>query len=124
MTDIPDQPILRRIEHVVKGNSEFDHAESGTQVPAGHRDRVDGLGAQLIRDLLQLALVEPPQVVRGVNLVEQGGFGLLSHNFSDKSMKRQYFRTPATPGGGPHRGTSPYKASRVDWNPEGFQPIL
>ena len=39
---------------------------------AGDRDRVDRLGAQLVGDLPELALVEPPQVVGGVDLVKEG----------------------------------------------------
>ena len=38
---------------------------------AGDRHRIDRLGAQFVGSLAELALVEPPQVVRGVDLVEE-----------------------------------------------------
>ena len=34
MADVPDQPVMRRIEDVMQGNRQFDRAEVGGQMPA------------------------------------------------------------------------------------------
>ena len=46
---------------------------------AGDGDGVDRLGAQLVGDLPELALVEPAQVIGGVDLVEEGRLGRYGH---------------------------------------------
>ena len=46
MADIPDQPVIRRVEDVVHGDRQFDHAETGAEMSAGVRHGVDHLGAQ------------------------------------------------------------------------------
>ena len=60
MADVPDQPVLGGIEHVMQGDGQFHHAKSGAEVASGHRHRVDGLSAQFIGNLPKLALIEPP----------------------------------------------------------------
>ena len=55
MADIPDQPVARRVEHVVQRDGQLDDAEPGAEMAAGHRDRADGLGAQLVGHLPQAA---------------------------------------------------------------------
>ena len=57
MADVPDKPVVRGVEHVVQGHGQFDHAEAGAEMPAGRRNRVDGLGAQLVGQLTQLGLL-------------------------------------------------------------------
>ena len=54
MADVPDQPVARRVEHVVQGDGQLDDAEAGAEMAAGDRDRVDGLRAQLVGDLPKL----------------------------------------------------------------------
>ena len=41
VADVPDQPVVRRVEHVVQRHRQFDHAEAGAEMPAGDRHRVD-----------------------------------------------------------------------------------
>jgi len=65
MPDIPDQTIVRRVEHVMQCHGQLDHAEAGAEMSAGDRDRIDGLGAQLIGNLPQVFLFNLPQF-RGV----------------------------------------------------------
>jgi hypothetical protein len=69
VADIPDQSVFRGVEDVVQSDRQFDDAEARAQVPARDRHGIDCLGAQLVGDLPKLALVEPPQIVRGVDLV-------------------------------------------------------
>ena len=80
VADIPNDAILGRVEYVVKRGREFDHAKTGAQVTAGDGYRVDCLLAQLIGDLAQLFRLELPQVIRGLDEVEQRGFRGNSHS--------------------------------------------
>src|SRR6185312_8383507 len=54
VADIPDQPVGRRVKHIVQGDGELDDAKPGAEMAAGPRDRVDGLVAQLVRQLPEL----------------------------------------------------------------------
>ena len=56
MPHIPDQAVPRGIEHMVQRDRQLDHAEACPQVPAGSRNRADGLGSQLICELPQRRL--------------------------------------------------------------------
>ncbi len=49
VADIEDQPVVGRVEDVVDGDRQFDHAEAGAEMAAGARDRIDHLGAQFAR---------------------------------------------------------------------------
>src|ERR1700750_65393 len=64
MPYVPDQSVVGSIEDVVQGDGEFDDAQPRPQMTPGGCDRVDGLGAQLIGNLTQVALVKPPQIRR------------------------------------------------------------
>ena len=79
MADVPDDAVARRVEQVVQRDGQLDHAEAGAEMAAGDGDRVDRLGAQFVGDLPELALVEPPQIVGGVDLVEEGRLGRFGH---------------------------------------------
>src|SRR5205807_3726402 len=48
VADVPDQPVMRRVEDVMQGDGQLDDAEPGAEMPAGDRYRVDQLGTQLI----------------------------------------------------------------------------
>ncbi len=71
MADVPDQPVVWRVEHMVQRHGQLDHAQPGAEMPARHRDRVDRLLAQLRRELLQLRPVEAAQVRWRKDLVEE-----------------------------------------------------
>ena len=62
VADIPDQRVARRVEEMVQGDGELDDAEPGAEMPAGDGDRVDRLGPQLVRELLQLPGCEAAQI--------------------------------------------------------------
>src|ERR1700747_1289742 len=63
MADVPDQPVARRVEHVMQGYSQFDHPKTGAEMAAGHRNSIDRLLAELISDLAQLARFEASEVI-------------------------------------------------------------
>ena len=47
MADIPDQPVVRRVEDIVERNRELDDAETGAEMAAGDRDGVDQFAVYL-----------------------------------------------------------------------------
>jgi hypothetical protein len=79
MADVPDQAIFGGIEHVMERDRELDHPQPGSEMAAGDRDRIYGLLAQLVGELAQLAALEPTQVGRRLDEVEEGGLGGLRH---------------------------------------------
>src|ERR1700756_4864343 len=58
VADVPDQPVARRVEHIVQCYCQFDNAQSGAEVTAGDRDSVDGLATQFIGKPAELALLQ------------------------------------------------------------------
>ena len=64
VADVPDEPVARRVEHVVQRDGQLDHAEPGAEVAAGDRDGRNRLLAQLVGELAQLVLGQPTQIVR------------------------------------------------------------
>ena len=51
MPDVPDQAVLRRVEHIMKGDGELDHPETGPEMAARDCHRIDRLLAQLVGEL-------------------------------------------------------------------------
>ena len=49
MADVPNQPVVRRIENIMQRDGELDHAEAGAEMAAGRRDSVDGLSRAVRR---------------------------------------------------------------------------
>ena len=72
MAYIPDQPVARRVEHVVQRDGQFDDAEAGSEMTAGHRNGTDRFGPQFVGNLSELALVQVPQV-GGALMVSRSG---------------------------------------------------
>jgi hypothetical protein len=62
---------MGRIEHVMQRDRQFDDAEAGPQVASGYRHSVNGFGPQLIGYLPELALVQSPQIGRGLNGIQE-----------------------------------------------------
>ena len=54
VADIPHQPVVRRVEHVMQRDGQFHRAQIGRQMPAGLAHRLDDVGAQLLGQLRQL----------------------------------------------------------------------
>src|SRR6476661_6711414 len=77
--DVPDQLVLGRVEHIMRGNGQLDYTEPGAEVPAGHRHRRDHLLAKLFGELRELLLVELAQVGRKLDRIQQRGFGAVTH---------------------------------------------
>ena len=71
MADIPDQPILGRVENPMQRHGQFNDAKPGAQMPAGDGDGVDHFGAQFSRELGQLIFAQPTQVFRRFDVIEE-----------------------------------------------------
>jgi hypothetical protein len=71
MANVPDNAVGRRIEHIVQRDGQLDHAETGAQMPAGHRHCTDRLGAQFVGDLGEVALAQLAQIGGRVDLIQQ-----------------------------------------------------
>ena len=72
VSDIPDQSVVWRVKDGMQGDSQFDGAEIGRQVPAGLRNGVDQEFAQFAGQLRQLLAVQAAQISRAVDGVKQG----------------------------------------------------
>jgi hypothetical protein len=51
---VPDDAVVRRVEHVVQRDGQLHRAQVGRQVAAGLRDRIEQVGAQFMRQRRQL----------------------------------------------------------------------
>ncbi len=67
MTHVPNQTVIRQVEHVVDGHREFDRPQIGRQMPAraGHRSQQEL--AQLIGQLLELGTTQRTHLRRTVD---------------------------------------------------------
>jgi len=55
---VPDELVLRCVEHVVHGHGQLHHTQAGTEVASGLRHAMHDFGAQLLAQLAQLGRVE------------------------------------------------------------------
>ena len=79
VADVPNQAVARRIEYVVQCGGEFDHAEAGAEMAAGHGHGVDGFHPQFVGNLPDLFHLEPAQVVWRSDGVEKRRFTEFGH---------------------------------------------
>ncbi len=73
VADVPDQKVARRVEDVVERDGQLDDAEPRAQMPAGHRNGVDGLRPEFLGHLREVVLGEPAKVFGRVDLIEKRG---------------------------------------------------
>jgi hypothetical protein len=50
---VPDQPVARCVEEIVKRNSQLDDTEPGAKVSPGHRNGINRFGAKFVGNLLE-----------------------------------------------------------------------
>jgi hypothetical protein len=67
VADVPDQPVVAACRRRSGGDGQFDHAQAGAEMAAGHRHGVDHLGAQLVGELAHRA--------KGITFTIYEGFG-------------------------------------------------
>jgi hypothetical protein len=66
VADIPDHLVVGGVEDIMDGNGEVDRAQAGRQMPAGARNDIDDLAADLGGEFGQPLPRQPLQVGRGV----------------------------------------------------------
>ena len=71
MPDVPDQPVVGRVEDIVDGDGQLDDAEPGAEMPAGRTHGRDRLRAQLVGELAKLLRIELAQVLGRIDGIEQ-----------------------------------------------------
>jgi len=64
VTDVPDQPVFRRVEDIVESDGELYDPEARSKMPATDRDCINGLGTQLIGKLGKLRGFELSHIMR------------------------------------------------------------
>ncbi len=79
VADVPDQAIVRRVEHVVQRDGEFHHAQTRTEMAAGAGDRLDQVLAQLVGNGRQLIIGDAAQVGWRVDFRQMGIAGKVNH---------------------------------------------
>ena len=73
VADVPEDLVLRRLQHGVQRDGDLAGAEVGAEVAADLADGVDDVLADLLGDLLQLVLGERPEVVGSVDAIQELG---------------------------------------------------
>ena len=85
VSDVPDDPVLRRIVDIVQSRSQFHGPEARCQVPRIHRTLLDDVVPQLVAVTAQLLRRELLQLPRRRNPVQQ--FMIFARHLGDKDTK-------------------------------------
>jgi hypothetical protein len=70
MANVPDQPVLGRVEDPVQSNRQLDNAKTGAKMPTRHGNRVNHFGPQLVGELRKIALRQLTKIVWRPNAIE------------------------------------------------------
>ena len=97
MSDVPHQPVVRRVEDIVQRDGEFDRAEIGREVPAGLAHRIEQKLAQLPGELGQLLAVKLAQLLRVVDGCQQVVHQNFRSTMKSASWRRRSARSPKPP---------------------------
>ena len=54
VSNVPDQLVRRRVEHVMQRDGKLDNAQARAEMAAGHGDGGDRFSTQLVRDLFKV----------------------------------------------------------------------
>ena len=68
---VPDEPVARRVEDVVKRNRQLDDAKTGTEMAASPSHRANGFRSQFIGDGPEISSAAKPQALGTVDEVEE-----------------------------------------------------
>jgi len=75
VADVPDQLVLGRVEHIVQRSGKLDHTEACAEMATGDADRGDQFGAQFVRELSELTVIEAPQIGGERDCIEERRIG-------------------------------------------------
>ena len=70
MANVKYQPVMRRIKHTMDGYSQFYNAHIGRKMSAGFRHVFQQKLPQLRAELWQLFLLKCPDILRGMNYIQ------------------------------------------------------
>ncbi len=73
MPDIPDQPVMRCIKDVMKGEGQLDDTKTWSEVAAGSGDTVNEGHPYFMSQFLQLRYRQSSYICRGIDRVKQSG---------------------------------------------------
>ena len=62
MADIPNQPVIGGVEHIMQRHGQFDDAQSSPQMATSLRHSDDRFGSQFIGQLAQIGTRQPTQI--------------------------------------------------------------
>src|SRR5262245_16740564 len=79
MSNVPDDPVARRVEDVVQRYRELHHAQPGPEMTARDGHGRNGLVTQLVGELTQLVFRHAPQIIRRRNAIKQRSLRGLRH---------------------------------------------
>ncbi|KPH85183.1 dehydrogenase [Komagataeibacter intermedius AF2] len=128
VADIPDHPVIGRVEHGMQRHRQFDHAQRRAKVAAGGGYGIDRLGPQFFRQLLQLLHRKVAHVMRHANPVKlrvapkgrNRGFGLIHDvrvHYSVLALAPSVGRNqPGFRFGQPAPGSGPVRAAPAAMN--------
>lgn len=85
---VPEDLVLRGVEHPVQGDGQLDHTEVGAEVPAGLGDGVHEERPDLVGQLVQLFRGEPVQISRSPDTGQQSHPFLLALSWSSLPICR------------------------------------
>src|SRR6202012_1568202 len=80
VADVPDQAVARRVEDIMDRGGQLDHAETGAEMAARHRNRIDGFLTQFVGNLPDLLHLQLPQVIRRSDRVEKRRLTICGHS--------------------------------------------
>ena len=69
MANVPDDAVMRRVVNIMQGDSELHRSEVRGKMATRTRDRLQHKSAQLVRQLLQAASVQPLHIGWTVNAI-------------------------------------------------------
>ena len=74
MPDIPDQPVLRRIEDIMDRSRQLDNAQPCAEMPPRHRNGADHFSTQFVSKLPELFGLQVAEIGGILDCIEQRRF--------------------------------------------------
>ncbi len=81
MANIPNQPVIRRVEDIMQSHRQLNHTQPGGKMPTGTPHAPQQVVTQFVRQRPQIFFRQTPQLLRGINLVQQGCIRALCRYF-------------------------------------------
>src|SRR5262245_12987288 len=89
---VPNELIVRSIEHIMQGNGKLHDTQDGGKVATMHTDTINDKLTQFITDLLQLGFIQFLQVGRGINQAQKRSGSYLLHSVMVKQNRSKLIK--------------------------------